>query len=127
MNDLIKSLNIPKQILEKTEEFMKTILGPAANEFGELLGDKVRFRRFKNEIKIFGKARKLVEDNNLDINQLNLKTVVPLIEKSSLEEDEDLQDKWSNLLANMASSPQSGLEPKLVATLSSLSSIEAKF
>jgi len=106
---------------------MKTILGPAANEFGELLGDKVRFRRFKNEVKIFGKARKLVEDNNLDINQLNLKTVVPLIEKSSLEEDEDLQDKWSNLLANMASSPQSGLEPKLVATLSSLSSIEAKF
>lgn len=92
----------------------------------ELFADKIRFRRLKNQIKIFEQANQLIENNNLKISELGLKTLVPLIEKSSLEDDDFLQDKWSKLLANMATSPESGLEPKLVTTLSSLSSIEVR-
>lgn len=126
MKELIDSLNLPKQIIDKTEKFLNTIFGSAAKEIGELIADRVRYRRLKNQIKIFNKTRMLLEENNLEARELNLKTLVPLIENSSLEEDDLLSDKWSNLIANMVSTPEDGLEPKLVKTLSNLSSIEAK-
>lgn len=124
--EIIDDLNIPKQVIDKTEAFMKAIFGASVIEMSELFADKIRFRRLKNQIKIFEQANELIEKNNLQISELGLKTLVPLIEKSSLEDDEFLQEKWSKLLANMATSSESGLESKLVSTLSSLSSIEAR-
>lgn len=126
MKEIIEGLNLPKQILDKTEKFMSKLLGPSIKEFGELFADKVRFRRWKNQVKILNKTRELLDKNGLEPRELNLKTLVQLIEKSSIEEDELLQDKWANLIANMATTPESGLEPRLINTLSSLSSLEAK-
>lgn len=126
MKEVIESLNLPKQILDKTEKFISKLFGSAITEFGELLADNVRSRRFKNQVKILNKTRELLDKNGLEPRELNLKTLVPLIEKSSIEENELLQDKWSNLIANIATTPENGLEPRLVNTLSSLSSLEAK-
>tara|TARA_R110002111_G_scaffold262275_1_gene337701 strand:- start:1438 stop:2193 length:756 start_codon:yes stop_codon:yes gene_type:complete len=126
MKEIIESLNLPKQILDKTEKFMSKLLGPSIKEYGELFADKVRFKRLNNQVKIFNKTRELLDKNGLEPRELNLKTLIPLLEKSSIEEDEQLQDKWANLIANIATSPESGLEPKLIYTLSSLSFLEAK-
>lgn len=126
MKEIIEGLNLPKQILDKTEKFMSKLLGPSIKEYGELFADKVRFRRWKNQVKIFNKTRELLDKNGLEPRELNLKTLVPLIEKSSVEEDELLQDKWANLISNIATTPENGLEPRLINTLSSLSSLEAK-
>jgi len=126
MKEIIESLNLPKQILDKTSAFVSKLLGPSINEFSELFADKVKFVRLKNQIKIFNKTRELLEKNGLEPRELNLKTLVPLIEKSSVEDDELLQDKWANLIANISTTPENGLEPRLINTLSSLSSLEAK-
>ncbi len=126
VGDIIKDLNLPKQILDKATELAKTLFGPAANEVGEMFADKVRHRRMKNQVVIFNKTVDLLEKNNLKARGLDMKTLVPLLEQSSLEEDELLQDKWANLIANIASTPASGLEPKLIKTLSSLSALEAQ-
>jgi hypothetical protein len=126
MKEILESINLPKQILDKTEKVISTILGPSAKEIGEMFADRIRYKRLKNQIAIFSKTADLLEKNNLQANELNLKTLVPLIEKSSLEDDEVLQNKWANLITNMCSTPETGLEPKLVKTLSNLSSLEAK-
>lgn len=126
MKEIIEGLNLPKQILDKTEKFMSKLLGPSITEYGELFADKIRFRRLKNQIKIFNKARELLEKNNLEPNELKLKQLVPLIEKSSVEEEEFMQDKWAKLIANISTTPENGLEPRLINTLSSLSTLEAK-
>jgi hypothetical protein len=126
MKEIIESLNLPKQILDKADKFMTTIFGPAAKEIGELFADKIRYKRLKNQIDIFNKAIVILEKNKLNARQLNLKTLVPLIEKSSLEDNELLQEKWANLIANISTSPETGLEPKLIKTLSNLSSLEAQ-
>lgn len=57
----------------------------------------MRSKRLNNQIKIFTKTIKILDENGLETRQLNLKTLIPLIEKSSLEDDEKLQDKWANL------------------------------
>jgi len=126
MKEIIEGLNLPKQILDKTSAFMSKLLGPSINEFSELYADKVRFKRLKNQVKIFNKTRELLEENGLEPQELNLKTLVPLLEKSSVEDTEFLQNKWANLIANISTTPESGLEPRLINTLSSLSSLEAK-
>lgn len=125
MKEIIEGLNLPKQVLDKTDKFLSALFGPAIKEFGELFADKVRSKRLNNQIKIFNDTIKILEKNGLETRQLNLKTLIPLIEKSSLEDDEKLQDKWANLIANIASTPETGLEPKLINTLSNLSSLEA--
>lgn len=126
MKEIIEGLNLPKQILDKTEKFMSKLLGPSITEYGELFADKVRFRRLRNQIKIFNKTRELLEKNNLEPNELKLKQLVPLIEKSSVEEEDFMQDKWAKLIANISTTPENGLEPRLINTLSSLSTLEAK-
>jgi len=126
MKEIIESLNLPKQILDKADKFMTTIFGSASKEIGELFADKIRYQRLKNQIDIFNKAIVILDKNNLNARQLNLKTLVPLIENSSLEDNELLQEKWANLIANISTSPETGLEPKLIKTLSNLSSLEAQ-
>lgn len=126
VGEIIKDLNLPKHVLDQVTALAKTLLGPAAKEFGELFADKVRYKRLSNQVTIFKKTAELLERNNLTPRELNLKTLVPLLEQSSLEEDEELQVKWANLIANLASSPENGLEPKLVKTLAQLSILEAR-
>jgi hypothetical protein len=84
--------------------FIEKLAGSSLEEAGLLLADQVRVRRLKNQIKIFSDAKKIAEENNITIKQINLKTLVPLLEFSSLEEDETLQQKWSNLIVNFSDS-----------------------
>jgi hypothetical protein len=53
-----------------------------------------------------------------------LKTVVPLLQYASLEEDEDLQERWAALLANAVGS--SDVHPFFPQALSQLGPIEAR-
>ncbi|TDW49878.1 uncharacterized protein DUF4393 [Flavobacterium sp. 270] len=126
MKELIDSLNLPKQILDKTEKLLSTLLGEGFHEIGGIFGNKMRLKRLENQIKILDKANQIMEKNGKKPHQINLKTLVPLLEKSSLEENENLQIKWANLISNIASSKEYGIEHKLVITLSNLSSEEAK-
>lgn len=126
VGEILKDLNLPKHVLDQVTALAKTLLGPSVREFGELYADKVRYKRLANQVTIFKKTAELLESNNLKARELNLKTLVPLLEQSSLEEDEELQVKWSNLIANIASTPETGLEPKLVKTLAQLSVLEAR-
>lgn len=126
VGEIIKDLNLPKHVLDQVTALAKTLLGPSAREFGELFADKVRHKRLVNQVTIFKKTAELLERNNLKARELNLKALVPLLEQSSLEENELLQNKWANLIANIAATPESGLEPKLIKTLSNLSTLEAQ-
>jgi hypothetical protein len=125
MKELIEALNLPKQILDKSEKLLTTLFGEGFKEIGGIFGDKMRLVRLKNQISILNQASQIMDKSGLKAHQINLKTLVPLLEKSSLEEDEKLQRKWANLIANISSSLENGIEPRLINTLSNLSAIEA--
>lgn len=100
---ILDSVNLPKRIIDAAELFLKTLLGPAVKESGELIADQIRYRRFKNQLVIFTKAKDLLESKSLEPRQINLKTLSPLLEYSSLEEDEKIQNIWANVIANISS------------------------
>lgn len=97
----ITSTAIEKGI-DLVASFLEKLAGSSLEEAGLLLSDKIRTRRLKNQIKIFSDAKKIAEENNITIKQINLKTLVPLLEFSSLEEDETLQQKWSSLIVSFS-------------------------
>lgn len=103
-----KSLNIKSSTIEKTLDLAKDFLGklifPAVEEVGLLVSDNIKYLRFKNQINILMRARKYVEEKKINLKEIPVKILVPLLENASLEEDSLLQDKWASMIANMADS-----------------------
>ena len=89
-----------KQLVAEARSLLTKLAGPAAEEAGLLLQDKVKLRRFKNQLRILSKAQQLLVDAKLLPAPVPLRTLVPLLEGAALEEDEGLSDKWACLLAN---------------------------
>lgn len=98
-------LDITSTAVEKgidlVKDFVEKLVGSTLEETGLLLGDKIRIFRLKNQIKMLAKAQEICNQNNIPLKQLSVKTLVPLLEYSSLEDNETLQEKWSNLLVNL--------------------------
>lgn len=124
---IIEAINLPKAVVDKADRFLSTLLGPAVRETGELFADKMRYRRFRNQVLILQKAEDLLSKSGLKAKDVSLKTLVPLIEKSSLEEDPVLQDMWAALLANATlSNAKTSLHAVCINVLNSISPFEAK-
>lgn len=109
--------------IESVQSFLEKLLGPAVSEVGLLLADKVRVYRLTNQIKIFSKVKEKVEKNNLTLKQVSLRALVPLLEYSSLDDDETMQEKWINLTVNFIDANEkyeSSIYPYLLNQLSSI-------
>lgn len=123
MPDHNVNLNVP--ILEKSLDllkgFLEKVIGPTANEIGQYFGDELKIRRLKNQIRNFEKVKAIVEKENINIKQIDLKALFPYMQGVSLEEDETLQDKWASLFVNYIDSSKnlvSHVYPNILAQLS---------
>lgn len=100
MNELnLKSSTVEKG-LDLLKSFLDKAIGPTVEEFGLAISDNLKIRRLKNQIKNLEKAKKIAEENNINVKQINLKALFPYLEGAALEEDENLQDMWANLFVN---------------------------
>lgn len=93
---------ILEEITEPLKEFLSKILGPPSSELGEFLADRVRLWRFKQAMHILVEAQTILRSLGVNPQKVNLKTLIPIIEFGSLEEDESMQRRWASLLANAA-------------------------
>lgn len=103
-DDLLGIGKAASAISQPLQDFLHKLLGPAAEEAGELFADRVRYLRWKNSLHIVEQANKLLEAKGVTPQTIPLKTLVPILEGASLEGDDDnLEGKWVNLIANAAS------------------------
>jgi hypothetical protein len=127
LEKFIEAINLPKLVVEKAEAFLTALLGEAVKESGGLIGDKVRYQRFKNQVLILRKSQTLLEEAGLQPRPIPMKTLVPLVESCSLEDDPDIQEMWARLLADAASSDSNAFLHAIgVQLLSSISVDDAK-
>jgi len=100
MNELnLKSSTVEKG-LDLLKSFLDKAIGPTVEEFGLAISDNLKIRRLKNQIKNLEKAKKIAEENNVNVKEINLKALFPYLECAALEEDDNLQDMWANLFVN---------------------------
>ncbi len=113
--------------IEATQKEVSDFFGGIVPEFvkegGGILTDTVRFWRWKNQVNIIQKAKGKVEKSGLDKKQVPLKILLPLIENSALEEEDLIQEKWANVLAN-AITEEKDIKPNYAEILKELSSLE---
>lgn len=92
--------------LDIAKEFVGKLVSPPVEELGLLIKDQISFWRFNNQVKILNKAKALCEKNQINVKAIPPKLLCPYLENASLEDDEELQNKWANLLVNMVDSRQ---------------------
>jgi hypothetical protein len=80
---------------------LQQFLGPTAEEAGQLIADQVRFLRWRALVKIVDRARRYTKENPRVTSSVPLKFLVPFVEQASLQdEDGQISEMWSKLLAN---------------------------
>jgi len=122
------ALVLTSKTLQKAESLLKVVLGPPAEEFGQLWKDRVSARRFRNLVTIAVEAKEQLSRARLSPKEVPLKIIHPLLEVASLEEDTDLQKQWASLLANASAGGScSQVLPCFVDILRQLTPTEARF
>jgi Abortive infection alpha len=86
------------------ESIVKTLAGPAAEEIGLSFRDSVQVWRFKRQVRLFERVKKICNDAGIKPQAVKPSLLFDVVDKATLEEDDDLQDRWANLLANAADS-----------------------
>jgi len=109
--------------LKEVSDFFGGIVPDFVKEGGGILTDTVRFWRWKNQVNIIKKAKEKVENSGLGKKQVPLKILLPIIENSALEEEDLIQEKWANILAN-AITAKKDIKPNYAEILKELSSLE---
>ncbi|MCY3777752.1 MAG: Abi-alpha family protein [Candidatus Aminicenantes bacterium] len=83
--------------------FFQRVLGPVANELGQLLSDHVRAYRTKNLLSISEKFDRICDERGIrytEIVPLALSIGLPLLNKASYQDDDYLQERWAHLIAS---------------------------
>lgn len=120
-------IEIGKEAVDKAFKFLEVILIPPLKELGLLAQDQVKLWRFKNQVRILNLAQNTLRDKGINPRKVPLKTLTPLLEYSSLEEDESMQKKWAALLSKAADPEYSiALSTMYAEVLRQLSPAEAK-
>lgn len=104
------------------------VSGPLEQGMG-IFEDKLRYMRWERQVRLMQKANELLEDIGLEgpTRAVPLKVAIPLLQAASIEDDDNIQDKWVNLLVNAANA-NSGVEIRraYVEILGQISALEAK-
>src|SRR5688572_19256690 len=81
-------------IAQVTNESIEAVTG--------ILADKLRFIRWQRQLRIRDRLMEEIESRGIEghFRIVAPKLALPIIENASLEEDDDLQDMWINLLAS---------------------------
>jgi hypothetical protein len=101
---------------DKLADIVHKLAGPFAEEYGLLLADKAKVYRVRNWVNVVKKTQGILNEAKLPPNAVPPRLFLPIIEASSLEEDETLQDLWAGLLAS-ASEESDSLSPSFIETL----------
>ncbi len=127
MNDMEKDLaKIGEAVIEKASKFLEKILIPPFKELDLLSRDQVKYWRWRNQIRILRKTEQYLKEKKIKPGKVPLKTLVPLLEYASLEEESYMQQRWIGLLVR-AIDPSYALDltPTYGETLRQLLPIEA--
>lgn len=124
-----EALPIVDKNIDRASGFLHTVLGVTLEQAAGIWNDKLRYRRWENQLRLMQRASTRMHELGIEDSRrfLSLNVGIPLIEAATLEENEDMQEKWALLLAN-ALDPRSNVEVKrhLVSILQDLGPLEAR-
>jgi hypothetical protein len=94
-----------KTAIETARDFLTRICGPAADEVGQLLRDRVSYWRMTNAIRLLEKARLKMDSEGPDVSagSAHPRLVMRVVDQGSWTSDDQVLEMWAGLLASSRS------------------------
>ena len=107
--------------------FIAKFIGGPLEQAVAIWTDKLRYRRWENQIVLAAKAKAFLETRGLKepTRTIELNLALPLLEEASLADSETMQDRWAALLANAADGSKPEVRRAYVTILAELTSFDA--
>ena len=122
------SKELVKQTLAPVQEIVRELSGPAATEVGLMLGDTLRVWRLKRAVRYLQDVKEVASKAGLRLKPVAPRLLFPILDSASLEDDEDLHQRWVALLTNAARTDFDGeVLPSFPDILKQLTTAEAQF
>jgi hypothetical protein len=111
---------------KQTQDFIGAVTGHPGESIGTIFGGWMR-RRKENAEKVAYGAHLTLLNLGLTADEVPLRVLMPALEHASVEEDQSMQERWSNLLAN-AADPRHDIEitQTYSTVLAELTPVQAK-
>jgi Abortive infection alpha len=107
---------------------IQAVFGPAAEEAGLMLQDHVKSYRLLRQVRLWQRTEEKLKRLGMKPKQVPLKLLGAIIDNASVEDQDDLQDIWANLLTNAADPHgRNTVVPSFPAILKELTSRDVKF
>lgn len=112
----------------KIGAFLAKVLGEPIEQAVGLLSDRLKFMRWERQVRLCDRAREiLIQRGYLETKPVLPKIAIPLIEFATLEESNELQDLWAELLVTaMAPDPAAGFRSAFIDLVRQMEVIDAK-
>jgi hypothetical protein len=115
-----------KPATELVTHFLERLFGPTIDYAGQGIRGWVEKRTTRGQ-QVIVNAATMLQEAGIEPQQVPGRILLPLIEYSSLEDEPELQRKWSSLLANAASpGPENKILPGFTEILRQLTPVQAK-
>jgi len=126
--EVAKATNKALEVCEKFGVFISKYIGGTLEQGFGIWQDKFKYRRFENQLDFIEKVNQKIKNKEIEsFKQLELKIAIPLLEASSLEDNDELKDLWINLLVNSINNNNNfNLERVYISVLEQLSALDAK-
>lgn len=128
MTDLTGFGKAIEKLAEPITDIIRRVAGPAADEIGLLLQDRIHVFRAKRAFLLVEKFKRVCEQRGIRPQQIRPNILLPILDAASIEDDEELHTAWANLLTTVAD-PNSPPAPyrAFVEILKELTPEEARF
>lgn len=85
-------------------QFVARFVGGPLEQGGGIVEDKLKYMRWERQVRLMVRAEEFLKQQGLEAptRPVPMKVAIPLFQAASLEEDDELQDRWARLLVNAA-------------------------
>lgn len=129
LQEAAKTANTALEVSQGIVDFLSRVVVDPTEQVAGLLGDKLRYFRVSHAISCAEKlSRKLNEaDQSVLTKKIPLNVICPILDQLTLEDEDDAQELWVNLIVNAAdSSCETEVTKSIVGILRELGSVEAR-
>jgi hypothetical protein len=128
IKEIAEATNVGVDAVGKLGTFVDNIFGNAIRNGLGLIGDKLAYYRLERAIELQHKVEQRLKTKGINARKhVPVSFGLPILEKATVEEDDDLQGRWANLLTNAMDPKYSGkLTRNFVAMLADIEPIDAR-
>jgi hypothetical protein len=118
---------IEEGLLKPFGDLIQRLCGPAVDQYGLAWADHVTVWRIGRLARLCEKVQANCEKAGISPQKVKYSLFKSITEAASIEEDDDLQDLWANLLSNAADPSGNEILPAFTEILKQISKGEALF